>query len=57
MRWPITATFTRFAVAMGLALFLLSQGGGYREVVIAAASGMTLYGLMIVIALWRGAWR
>ena len=57
MRWPITATLTRFAVAMGLALFLLSQGGGYREVVIAAASGMTLYGLMIVIALWRGAWR
>jgi putative MATE family efflux protein len=57
MRWPITATLTRFAVAMGLSLFLLSQGGGYREVVIAAASGMTLYGLMIVIALWRGAWR
>jgi len=26
-------------------------------VVIAAASGMTVYGLMIVIALWRGAWR
>jgi hypothetical protein len=25
--------------------------------VIAAALGMTVYGLMIVIALWRGAWR
>ena len=58
MKWPIIATVSRFIVAaLGGWIAVNWFSSGIAGVFYAAASAMTLYGLMLVLSLKMGAWR
>jgi putative MATE family efflux protein len=58
MLWPVSATILRLIVAVGGAAALAyGLDYGLRGVYVAAAIGMTSYGIMIAAALKLGAWR
>ena len=58
MKWPIIATVSRFVVAaLGGWIAVNWFSSGIAGVFYAAASAMTLYGLMLVLSLKMGAWR
>ena len=58
MKWPIFATISRFIVAaLGGWIAVNWFSSGIAGVFYAAASAMTLYGLMLVLSLKMGAWR
>lgn len=58
MFWPVAATVARVVLAIGGALLLAFRFDlGLDGVFYAAAFGMTVFGLMIGIALKLGAWR
>ena len=58
MRWPVIATFIRFAVAVGGATLLSVYAGlGLEGIFYASAAGMAVYGCMIAGSIKLGAWR
>lgn len=58
MLWPVGATILRLVVAVGGAAVLAhGLNFGLSGVYVAAATGMTAYGIMIAAALRLGAWR
>jgi Na+-driven multidrug efflux pump len=58
MKWPIIATISRFVVAaLGGWIAVNWFSSDIAGVFYAAASAMTLYGLMLVFSLKMGAWR
>jgi len=58
MKWPIIATISRFFVAsFGGWIAINWFSSGIAGVFYAAASAMTLYGLMLALSLRMGAWR
>ena len=58
MLWPVVATIARVLLAVGGAIVLaFGFDLGLDGVFYAAALGMTIYGVIIVVALQRGAWR
>jgi len=58
MKWPIIATVIRFVVAaLGGWIAVNWFSSGIAGVFYAAASAMTIYGVMLVLSLKLGAWR
>lgn len=56
--WPIIATLLRFAICIGGAMLVMRQPQPQLAGVYACiALGMTAYGSVTAMALWRGAWR
>lgn len=58
MLWPVLATIVRIVLAAGgAAVLVMVFDAGPRGVFVAAAVGMTAYGVMIATSLKLGAWR
>lgn len=56
--WPILATLMRFGICVGGAMLVMRQPAPSLAAVYACiALGMTVYGAVTALALWRGAWR
>lgn len=56
--WPIIATLLRFGICVGGAVLVMGQPEPRLAAVYACiALGMTVYGAVTGLALWRGAWR
>jgi Na+-driven multidrug efflux pump len=58
VNWPIIATIARFIVtAGGATVAVIMLDGSLSDVFLAAAAGMTIYGLGTAVAIKLGAWR
>lgn len=56
--WPVIATLLRLGICVGGALLVMRQPSPQLPAVYACiAVGMTVYGAVTALALWRGAWR
>jgi putative MATE family efflux protein len=56
LKWPVLAGFSRMAIAVGGGWLLLRATGNLDHVYAALAAGLAMFGLIIALAIWRGAW-
>ncbi len=56
LKWPVLAGFSRMVVAVGGGYILLRWAGSLTAVYVALSAGLAVFGLMVALAIWRGAW-
>ncbi|WP_118131201.1 MULTISPECIES: MATE family efflux transporter [Pseudomonas] len=56
LRWPLVAGFLRLAIALGGGWLALRLSSSINAVFYALALAMLVYGLLIVLAVWRRSW-
>lgn len=56
MLWPLLANFTRLVIAVGGGWLVLRWSGDLSHVFVALSVALVAFGLIIAIAVARGAW-
>jgi putative MATE family efflux protein len=56
LKWPLLAGISRMVIAVGGGYLLLQLTGDLLPVFAALGLGLAVFGLMVALAVWRGAW-